>query len=109
MFAKYYDHVQDSRDISATSRFLSGGIGGLTSQLCKLFYSWTNPLLTVHSNISYRDSQSKLSFADRRVSINQAFLDPINERNHIESYPTNHEANVARGGFEIILSRSRGK
>ncbi|KAG8820935.1 hypothetical protein FRC17_009975 [Serendipita sp. 399] len=33
MFAKYYDHVEDSREISGTSRFLSGGIGGLTSQL----------------------------------------------------------------------------
>ncbi|KIM25974.1 hypothetical protein M408DRAFT_73637, partial [Serendipita vermifera MAFF 305830] len=33
LFAKYYDHVEDSRDISGTSRFLSGGIGGLTSQL----------------------------------------------------------------------------
>lgn len=32
-FAKYVDHVEDSRDISGTSRFLSGGIGGLTSQL----------------------------------------------------------------------------
>ncbi|KAG8777629.1 hypothetical protein FRC16_004087 [Serendipita sp. 398] len=33
MFAKYYDHVEDSREISGVSRFLSGGIGGLTSQL----------------------------------------------------------------------------
>ncbi|KAK0522096.1 hypothetical protein OC834_006407, partial [Tilletia horrida] len=32
-FAKYVDHVSDSRDISGTSRFLSGGIGGITSQL----------------------------------------------------------------------------
>lgn len=32
-FAKYVDHVQDSRDISGTSRFISGGIGGITSQL----------------------------------------------------------------------------
>jgi len=32
-FAKYWDHVDDSRDISGTSRFLSGGIGGLSSQL----------------------------------------------------------------------------
>jgi hypothetical protein len=34
-FAKYVDHVDDSRNISGTSRFLSGGIGGLTSQLCE--------------------------------------------------------------------------
>lgn len=32
-FAKYVDEVQDSRDISGSSRFLSGGIGGITSQL----------------------------------------------------------------------------
>ncbi|KAL9937183.1 hypothetical protein V8E36_003592 [Tilletia maclaganii] len=32
-FAKYVDGVTDSRDISGTSRFLSGGIGGITSQL----------------------------------------------------------------------------
>ncbi|KAJ7179072.1 mitochondrial carrier [Mycena filopes] len=32
-FAKYWDHVDDSRDISGVSRFLSGGIGGISSQL----------------------------------------------------------------------------
>lgn len=32
-FAKYVDGVSDSRDISGSSRFLSGGIGGITSQL----------------------------------------------------------------------------
>ncbi|KZV76065.1 mitochondrial carrier [Peniophora sp. CONT] len=32
-FAKYVDHVEDSRDISGSSRFISGGIGGITSQL----------------------------------------------------------------------------
>ncbi|KAF9247285.1 mitochondrial carrier [Melanogaster broomeanus] len=32
-FAKHWDHVEDSRDISGTSRFLSGGIGGISSQL----------------------------------------------------------------------------
>ncbi|KAJ7904587.1 mitochondrial carrier [Mycena olivaceomarginata] len=32
-FAKYWDKVDDSRDISGVSRFLSGGIGGITSQL----------------------------------------------------------------------------
>ncbi|KAL5527348.1 hypothetical protein ACEPAG_6139 [Sanghuangporus baumii] len=32
-FAQYVDNVSDSRDISGTSRFLSGGIGGITSQL----------------------------------------------------------------------------
>ncbi|PWN38867.1 mitochondrial carrier [Ceraceosorus guamensis] len=32
-FAKYVDEVADSRDISGSSRFISGGIGGITSQL----------------------------------------------------------------------------
>ncbi|KAJ3753300.1 mitochondrial carrier [Lentinula raphanica] len=32
-FAKYWDHVDDSRDISGVSRFLSGGMGGISSQL----------------------------------------------------------------------------
>ncbi|KAF8165282.1 mitochondrial carrier [Crassisporium funariophilum] len=32
-FAKYWDKVEDSRDISGISRFLSGGIGGISSQL----------------------------------------------------------------------------
>ncbi len=35
MFAKYWDHVDDPREISGVSRFLSGGIGGISSQLCK--------------------------------------------------------------------------
>ncbi|KAI0661025.1 mitochondrial carrier [Cubamyces menziesii] len=33
MFAKYWDKVEDPRDISGVSRFLSGGMGGITSQL----------------------------------------------------------------------------
>ncbi|KIM90874.1 hypothetical protein PILCRDRAFT_1116 [Piloderma croceum F 1598] len=32
-FAKHLDKVEDSKDISGTSRFLSGGLGGITSQL----------------------------------------------------------------------------
>ncbi|KAJ7283581.1 mitochondrial carrier [Mycena rebaudengoi] len=32
-FAKYWDKVDDPRDISGVSRFLSGGIGGISSQL----------------------------------------------------------------------------
>jgi len=31
--ARYWDHVPDQTDISGTSRFVSGGIGGITSQL----------------------------------------------------------------------------
>jgi solute carrier family 25 phosphate transporter 23/24/25/41 len=33
MFAQYWDNVEDPRDISGASRFLAGGIGGITSQL----------------------------------------------------------------------------
>ncbi|KAF9780136.1 mitochondrial carrier [Thelephora terrestris] len=33
MFATYWDYVEDTRDISGFSRFMSGGIGGITSQL----------------------------------------------------------------------------
>ncbi|KAH7887680.1 mitochondrial carrier [Phlebopus sp. FC_14] len=32
-FARHWDHVEDPRDISGSSRFLSGGIGGISSQL----------------------------------------------------------------------------
>ena len=32
-FAHYVDNVEDIREISGTSRFLSGGLGGITSQL----------------------------------------------------------------------------
>ncbi|TFK29415.1 mitochondrial carrier [Coprinopsis marcescibilis] len=32
-FAKYWDKVDDPRDISGVSRFMSGGIGGISSQL----------------------------------------------------------------------------
>ena len=35
LFARYVDGVEDPRYISGTSRFISGGIGGITSQLCK--------------------------------------------------------------------------
>ncbi|TFY56358.1 hypothetical protein EVJ58_g7695 [Rhodofomes roseus] len=34
MFAKHWDHVDDPRDISGVSRFMSGGLGGISSQLC---------------------------------------------------------------------------
>lgn len=33
MFAQYVDHVEDPREISGVSRFLSGGMGGIASQL----------------------------------------------------------------------------
>ncbi|EIN10446.1 mitochondrial carrier [Punctularia strigosozonata HHB-11173 SS5] len=33
VFARYWDQVEDTRDISGVSRFVSGGIGGISSQL----------------------------------------------------------------------------
>ncbi|KAF8579310.1 mitochondrial carrier [Ramaria rubella] len=33
LFAKHWDHVEDSRYISGGSRFISGGMGGIVSQL----------------------------------------------------------------------------
>lgn len=56
MFAKHWDHVEDPRDISGVSRFISGGMGGIVSQLCKHF---TKPMFCgsdlQNSYISYRD------------------------------------------------------
>ena len=37
-FAHYVDDVEDIRDISGTSRFVSGGVGGITSQLSKCHF-----------------------------------------------------------------------
>lgn len=45
MFAKHWDHVEDPREISGISRFLSGGIGGITSQLSK--YHFKNEVITL--------------------------------------------------------------
>ena len=32
MLARYWDHVDDPTQISGSSRFLAGGLGGITSQ-----------------------------------------------------------------------------
>jgi hypothetical protein len=48
------DNVEDVREISGTSRFLSGGMGGITSQLSEC------PPLVVMRGIS-------LTFADRHI------------------------------------------
>lgn len=40
-FARYVDNVEDVREISGTSRFMSGGLGGITSQLSE------RPLVTM--------------------------------------------------------------
>lgn len=35
-FARYWDKVDDPREISGVSRFISGGLGGISSQLSEL-------------------------------------------------------------------------
>lgn len=65
-FAKYWDHVEDSRDISQTSRFLSGGIGGILSQLSEGFLLSDCLFLELTSCIRYipdRNCQGMLGFS----------------------------------------------
>ncbi|KAF7355376.1 Mitochondrial carrier protein [Mycena sanguinolenta] len=50
-FAKYWDKVDDSRDISGVSRFLSGGIGGISSQLSTGISPSLNPTDEILSGI----------------------------------------------------------
>lgn len=50
-FAKYWDKVDDARDISGTSRFLSGGIGGITSQL-SAFIIRVSPNVSIVNRLS---------------------------------------------------------
>lgn len=51
MFAKYWHHVDDPRDISSTSRFLAGGIGGITSQLSESFWLSNQPFTTLSRHL----------------------------------------------------------
>lgn len=53
-FAHYVDNVEDIREISGTSRFLSGGLGGITSQLSEC------PLVAVTEGFP-------LTFGDRHI------------------------------------------
>ena len=52
-FAHYVDDVEDIRDISGTSRFMSGGIGGITSQLSE--------------SPSHDERSFALTFGDRHI------------------------------------------
>ncbi|KAF5390568.1 hypothetical protein D9757_002733 [Collybiopsis confluens] len=52
-FAKYWDHVDDPRDISGFSRFVSGGLGGITSQLS------IYPIETLKTQIMSSSGQQK--------------------------------------------------
>jgi solute carrier family 25 phosphate transporter 23/24/25/41 len=56
-FAKYYDKVEDSRDISGFSRFLSGGIGGISSQLS------IYPIETLKTQMMSNTGANKRTFA----------------------------------------------
>ncbi|KAJ7228593.1 mitochondrial carrier [Mycena pura] len=62
-FAKYWDNVEDSRDISGVSRFMSGGIGGITSQLS----IYPIETLKVSSLVPSQNKQPKLIAAARRL------------------------------------------
>lgn len=52
-FAQYWDRVDDPRDISGVSRFLSGGIGGISSQLS------IYPIETLKTQMMSNTSQHK--------------------------------------------------
>lgn len=62
-FAHYVDDVEDIRDISGTSRFVSGGIGGITSQLS------IYPIETLKTQMmsSTEGTDRALALAARRV------------------------------------------
>ncbi|KAI9448192.1 mitochondrial carrier [Lactarius indigo] len=62
-FAQYVDNVEDIRDISGTSRFVSGGIGGITSQLS------IYPIETLKTQMmsSTEGTDRALALAARRV------------------------------------------
>ncbi|KAG6866466.1 hypothetical protein C0991_003984 [Blastosporella zonata] len=53
LFAQYWDKVEDPREISGVSRFLSGGIGGISSQLS------IYPIETLKTQMMSNTSQQK--------------------------------------------------
>ncbi|KAH9951624.1 mitochondrial carrier [Amylocystis lapponica] len=63
MFAQYYDKVDDPRDISGISRFLSGGMGGISSQLT----IYPLETLKTHMMSSTGEHKRTLLSAARRV------------------------------------------
>ncbi|KAF8505614.1 mitochondrial carrier [Russula emetica] len=64
-FAHYVDNVEDIREISGTSRFLSGGLGGITSQLSECIY----PVETLKTQMmsSTGGPKQSLALAAKRV------------------------------------------
>ncbi|RDB22471.1 Calcium-binding mitochondrial carrier SAL1 [Hypsizygus marmoreus] len=58
VFAEYWDKVEDPREISGVSRFLSGGIGGLCSQLS------IYPIETLKTQTMSNTSNQKRSLID---------------------------------------------
>ncbi|KAG6837427.1 hypothetical protein H0H93_009521 [Arthromyces matolae] len=57
LFAKYWDKTDDPRDISGVSRFLSGGIGGISSQLS------IYPIETLKTQMMSNTSEQKRTLA----------------------------------------------
>lgn len=60
-FAKYWDKVEDPREISGVSRFLAGGIGGITSQLS------IYPIETLKTQMMSSDKRRSMVEAMRTV------------------------------------------
>lgn len=56
-FARYWDHVADQTEISGSSRFVSGGIGGITSQL--MIYPVETLKTQLQSNLGQDRPKSK--------------------------------------------------
>lgn len=66
MFAQYWDKVEDPRDISGVSRFMSGGMGGISSQLSAYISAYslrlidTVPLIGIYPIETMKVSSSSL-------------------------------------------------
>ena len=72
MFAKYYDHVDNSRDISGISRFLSGGIGGISSQLSTFLPSLRSKTGFLYKYVRYisnRNHESERQMIDLAMTV----------------------------------------
>ena len=95
-FAQYVDNVEDVREISGTSRFLSGGMGGITSQLSEC------PLVTMREAFS-------LTFWDRHLpSRNTENPDDEQYRGAKTDTCFGRKASLGVGGLEGLLSWARG-
>lgn len=74
LFAKYVDGVTDSRDVSGMSRFISGGIGGITSQLSIYpIETLKTRLMSSMSNPGHIRGMKLLFATARQMSVNGGF------------------------------------